>query len=187
MGRSIAQRDTFQHLLHLADSILSRGSGKWAAGPPSSCQLLKCWPHNVSCEIPKLGSQKVLPSLFLGSSLWYFHFPVSHRPFHVSALWPGPPRSGGRQGKGEVTQMQANSMYIWRGGRYHQYICKVVPNFTIRKVTFGALRKYSLQHSPPWAVSHLPYKYLVSLGCCSVVLLMKYVVENIQTTWRFRY
>ena len=62
MGRSIPQRDTFQHLLHLADSILSRGSGKWAAGPPSSCQLLKCWPHNVSCEIPKLGSQKVLPS-----------------------------------------------------------------------------------------------------------------------------
>lgn len=185
MGQSIAQRDTFQHLLHLADSILIRGSGKWAAGPPSSCQLLKCWPHNVSCEIPKLRSQKVLPSLFLGSSLWYFLPCLPQTLPRVCTLtWTS--QKWRRQGKGEVTQMQANSMYIWRGGRYRQYMCKVVPNFTIRKVTFRALRKYSLQHSPPWAVSHLPYKYLVSLGCCSVVLLMKYVVGNIQTTWRFR-
>lgn len=47
------------------DSSLNRRSGKWAQGLSSSCQLLKGWPHNVSCEILKLCSQNV-PELVPG-------------------------------------------------------------------------------------------------------------------------
>lgn len=140
----------------------------WSAGP-TAC------PVKSPSSAPRRFSQVCSWAPSYGTS-----FPVSHRPFHVSAVWPGPPRSEGRQGKGEVTQAQANSsLYIWRGGRYCQYMCKVVPNFTIRKVIFRALRKYSLQHSLPWALSHLPCKYLISLGCCLLLLLMKYLVGNI--------
>lgn len=174
MGGSRAQRDSLQHLLHSAQGL--RGVGSRSTRFLPTAEVLA--PQRV------LWNPQAAPRRFSQVCSWApsydTSFPVSHRPFHVSAVWPGPPRSEGRQGKREVTQAQANSrLYIWRGGRYCQYTCKVVPNFTIRKVIFRALRKYSLQHSLPWALSHLPYKYLISLGCCLVLLLMKYLVGNI--------
>lgn len=133
-GREHSQRDNFQHLLHFSGPILSSGSGKRAACPPSSCQLLKCWPHIVSCEIPGSAPRKVLLNLFLGSMVMVLPSCLPQTPSMCLYSDLGLPEVKEKQGKGEVTQTQANSrLYIWRGGRHHQYMFKIVPNLQSEK------------------------------------------------------
>lgn len=134
----------FSPFLPLVASSLGSGSGKWAQGLPSSCQLLQG-------SGPLWNSPSWLPECSRVCSWapsYGIPFSLSHRPFRVSAPWRGPPRSEGSQGEGKVTQTQGKQIqgYMFRdGGRLH-YVCKVAPNFPVKKVTFGALWECSLTH-----------------------------------------
>lgn len=95
----------FSHLLPLPQWLCpGRGSGTYA-------QLLvhptpaRCWRGQAPQCVPQ-SSRPLLPEhprVCSWSPSYGILFPLSHRPFHVSALWPGPPRSKGRQGKEKVT------------------------------------------------------------------------------------
>ena len=109
------------------ESPEGRGEGAWSRGitfqPPSpssrfqsgqglremgtgSTKLLPT-AEGLAPECVLWNSQALLPECSWACSWapsYGIPFPLFHRPFRVSALWPGPPRSEGRQGKGKVTQ-----------------------------------------------------------------------------------